>query len=153
MGYDTTEHERSGNGTARSPQTPDEDAVEDFAWYEVLHGGLLAVICTSSAVIGLNIVFDGTGPGPLSTVQLAAVGLVLMVVVSAAVGAYGVMERYKIGVVASFLTAGLFIAGGIAVTVIAPTINGRLLGASVLTVGVVLLVTSMATWCIHLATN
>lgn len=151
MWFDSTNQGGPPDETAKLPQTSDDETAEEFTWYEMLHSGLLAVIGAIASVIGLNVVFDGTGSGPLSTMQLVAVGLILIVVMCTAVGAYGVIERYRIGMVASFLTTGFVFICGLAVTVMASAINGKMMGVGIMSIGAVLLMTSVATWQSNLA--
>ncbi|WP_226006033.1 hypothetical protein [Natrinema salinisoli] len=88
MGFDSTEHERSRGGTARSPETPDEEAADESIWNRLYYGFILICIGVLVGISGLNVVIEETGGiGPLSTVRLAAVGLVLVCVGVVAVGA------------------------------------------------------------------
>lgn len=90
MGFDSTNHERAGGERTSSPppETPDEDAADESIWHRLYNGFVLICIGVLVGVSGLNVVIDDTGGiGPLSTVRVAAVGLVLVCVGVVAAGA------------------------------------------------------------------
>lgn len=88
MGFDSTEHDRSRGGTGRSPQPPDEDAADKSIWNRLYYGFILICIGVLVGVSGLNAVIDDTGGiGPVSTMRLAAMGLVLAGIGVVAAGA------------------------------------------------------------------